>query len=127
MDVYTIVEIGWEYNDEYYYTHDGDSGQPLAVYKNRATAEKVCLAHNIQRYKEIANSKWAGIDSYFVDWDFSDIEDEREALEELGVTFDDKDHGAPKLPQSASDDEWGQIVGLMGIVFYKLETLEFVE
>jgi hypothetical protein len=124
MDVYTIVRVGWEYNDEYYYTHDNEEGNPVIVYRSREGAEADCLAKNIECYKGLAESKYSTIGAYFQEWDYSDIEECKPALEKLNVSFSAHDIN---LPKTAPDDDWTQIIRLLGIVFYKIEVLEYVE
>lgn len=36
---YVVVEIGWEYNDEYYYRGESDGGNPVKVFLDKAAAE----------------------------------------------------------------------------------------
>jgi hypothetical protein len=53
---YAVVEINWEYNDEYY-DADADGGRLLTVYRSRERAEAECAARN-----ENARGDWDFMD-----------------------------------------------------------------
>jgi hypothetical protein len=124
MEVYTIVQVGWEYNDEYYYQGENGGGNPLSCYKDRSKAEAAVLEKNIAEYRTIGSSRWNQLGAYFCDGEYDFDSDDIEELEKLGVTLSDD---GITLPESASDEDMAQIIGLIGIVFYEITPLEYVE
>jgi hypothetical protein len=56
VKIYVIQEIGWQYNDEYWYREDGDTGRPHQACFSKATAEKKCDELNIQFLMEIGDN-----------------------------------------------------------------------
>lgn len=42
MTLYVIVELGYEYNDEYYYPPECGGGNPIDAYRSRKKAEAEC-------------------------------------------------------------------------------------
>lgn len=44
--IYIIVEVNWEYNDEYYYRPEGGGGSPIEAYYDEAKAKKRCAVLN---------------------------------------------------------------------------------
>ncbi len=50
---YVLQEIGYEYNDEYYYRGESGGGEARAVYFDRALAQKECDARNLASLKTI--------------------------------------------------------------------------
>ena len=124
MEVYTIVQVGWEYNDEYYYQGESGGGTPLSVYKDRSKAEAAALAKNIEEYKNIGASRWNQLGAYFPDGEYDFDSDDKEELKKLGVTANDQ---GIILPEAASDAELAEIIGLIGIVFYEITPLEYME
>ena len=124
MEVYTIVQVGWEYNDEYYYQGENGGGNPLSVYKDRSKAEAAVLAKNIEEYKRISSSRWNRLGAYFPDNEYDFNSDDDKELKKLGVIVNDE---GIKLPESASDADMAEIIGLIGIVFYEITPLEYLE
>ena len=122
MNVFTIVKVGWEYNDEYYYQSESGGGDPIIVYRDRENAEKECLKLNIGKYHGTANSPWNSIGAYFEDHNIPDTD--KQSLEKLGVGFNNFDIS---LPKTQTVENWTLIISLIVIVFYKIEQLEFVE
>lgn len=38
--LFTIVKVGWNYNDEYYYREESGGGTPIKAYRTLASAEE---------------------------------------------------------------------------------------
>jgi hypothetical protein len=77
---YVIVEIGWEYNDEYYYRPDSGGGTPKKFFTDKAKAEVVC--HDMNKAAKdkghaIENQVWDEEKDEYVD----KIEDTYEVME----------------------------------------------
>lgn len=78
---YAVLELNWEYNDEYY-AADEDGGRLFKVYRARERAEAECAARN-----EEARADWG-----FVDDMMAEIESDFEEDDEDGpVGFDMQD------------------------------------
>ena len=123
MEVYTIVKVGWEYNDECYYQGECGGGTPLSCYKDRSKAEDAALAKNIEEYRKISGYR-NQLGAYFPDNEYDFDSDDDKELKKLGVIVNDE---GIKLPESASDEDMAEIIGLIGIVFYEITPLEYVE
>lgn len=41
-NIYVVTEIGWEYNDEYFYRPESEGGTPVNAFTVRALAEEFC-------------------------------------------------------------------------------------
>jgi hypothetical protein len=63
---FAVVELNWEYNDEFYYT-DAEGGRLVTVYRSRQRAEEECARQN-----SAARRKWAFADEYL---DEADVEE----------------------------------------------------
>lgn len=80
------MQIGWQYNDEYYYTDDNDSGTPQKVYFDKKKAEEAALDMNIKSLKQ------DGLTGYYEslsDALLIDEDDFRTMLEGMGGSVDD--------------------------------------
>lgn len=49
MQIHCIVEIGYEYNDEYYREPESGGGTPTVAYKVKAHADEACKTKNAER------------------------------------------------------------------------------
>ena len=76
---YAVVEINWEYNDEYY-DADAEGGRLLKVYRSRERAEAECAARN-----EEARGVWDFMDDTPVEYD-----DEGDDFEFLAFDMEDR-------------------------------------
>lgn len=57
MKIYVILEIGWEYNDEYYYRPESGGGKPIEAYFDETLANERCVKKNADAAKT-HDSKW---------------------------------------------------------------------
>jgi hypothetical protein len=49
---YIVLEVGWEYNDEYYYSGNGNTYEaPSEVFTDKEKADALCKKRNIKAYK----------------------------------------------------------------------------
>lgn len=55
---WVIQEIGWEYNDEYYYRGNSEGGTPLKVYFEHNKAMVDCAKMNAAKHKEEKASEY---------------------------------------------------------------------
>lgn len=97
MKAYVIVRIGYEYNDEIYYSHDR-SGHPTLVFFSKQSAHEKVRELNAVEFKS------TNISEYY--YEISEVCDD---LDELQLFVDDLNskYGKPQ-PVSSWDrpDEW---------------------
>lgn len=55
---WVIQEIGWEYNDEYYYRGNSEGGTPKKVYFDHARAVVDCAMLNAAKWKEQQDTRY---------------------------------------------------------------------
>jgi len=48
---YVVVEVEYQYNDEYYYT-ESEGGNPVKIFLDKAEAEKHCKKLNLEAFKK---------------------------------------------------------------------------
>ena len=92
---WVVMEIGWQYNDEYYYTDDNDSGTPQKVYFDKQKAQDAALDQNI---KALSSNE---IGSYATDGDISTIleideEDFKTMVKDMGGSVGDYEINLPE-------------------------------
>lgn len=119
MKTYVISEIGWEYNDNYYYQPECGGSSPIIAYKNRLRAEKECLAKNAERARWLSKNDRL---SEYLDEDGLD-DDLEEVITKLGGIVN-LGNNSVKLPPDASDILVMQICDILGVRFYEIAELE---
>jgi hypothetical protein len=106
---YIVLTQGWEYNDEYYFRPDSESGTPKAVYVTQEAAEAAALALNVQQFKEFVidsyTYKWSGKNKTLPTGQFFDEAAIEESLEYMGEDHDLVFHAMSKL-QNNSPGLW---------------------
>ena len=50
--VYIVSQIGWEYNDEYYYRPESEGGKPVIAYSTKEKAQAECDTRNAHLIEE---------------------------------------------------------------------------
>lgn len=119
MKVYVISEVGWEYNDNFYYQPECGGSSPVIGYKDRLKAERECLKKNADQARRL--SKADRLREYL---DEDALEDELgEMITKLGCIVDVGSESI-KLPSDASDILIMQILDILGIRFYEISELE---
>lgn len=116
--VYTIVEIGWEYNDQNYYLPESGGGRPKVAYRNRLKAEAECLKLNLEIYRKHSN-----ILSSYISEDGPNPDDLL-IIAHLGVTAND---GGIQIPIDISDEDLTQVITALGVVFYEITLIELAD
>ena len=89
-----VMQIGWQYNDEYYYASDNDAGTPQKVYLDKKKAEEAALDLNIAALRK------EELGSYMIDGDISTIleieeEDFKTLIEDLGGSVEEYEINLP--------------------------------
>lgn len=110
---YIIQEIGYEYNDEYYYKGENGGGTPKMIFADESLAKKKMLELEIKRWKKQRIGDFLGEDGYY------EIEDNKEVkkiLDELGI----KDLYNDPIPSSASDEQIKKLMKLLGLIFHEI-------
>jgi hypothetical protein len=72
---YAVIEIHWEYNDEYY-AADEEGGRLVKVYRSRERAAAECA-----RMNESAREEWSIVDDYVAEWADGDDENDTAAFD----------------------------------------------
>lgn len=123
MKAYTIVRVGWEYNDEYYHRPESDGGTPQIAYKDRTKAEAKCLKLNIEHYRELASKeRYRGLTDYF---GYDGVpEEELKSIAHLGVK---NDGDGFVIHESLTDKQMAQVISALGVVFYEIVPIDYVE
>lgn len=109
---YIIQEIGYEYNDEYYYKSECGGGTPKMVFTDEILAKKKML--------ELEINEWKGkcLCDYGEDFEGMAEDDEEfsRILEELGID----DLWRDSVPADASDDLIKKLIKHADIRFYEI-------
>jgi len=109
---YVVQAIGYEYNDEYYYRGESNSGIPQIVFFNEVKAMKKLAELEIQAFKG-ERLGYYQVDEY--------IDDEalyREALNELGI--DPDGDWRVDVPKDASDSAIKKLIKATSIRFHEI-------
>lgn len=119
--IYIVNVVNWEYNDEFHYT-EGSSA--IQAFTSRQKAEARVLADNIKEFR----IREYDIRSYQEDYRYLEGIEEQEmydVLEKCGVKVDRTDNcSALIIPKDLPDKTYERIMGLTGITFYEVQTLE---
>jgi len=115
---FVIQEIGYEYNDEYYYRGESGGGTPKKIILNEATAKLKLL--------ELEVEKWRGEDIGYYGGDISELSNNEEefedALREIGI--DPNDDWRLRIPKEATDEQIKNLIKYSYIRFYEIVEVE---
>lgn len=115
-NVYIVVEIGWEYNDEIYQQYD-DNGRPTRAFFSKEEATLVADKLNVSTFDDILKDSY-GVLSYL---DYSGMEGlGYAAIAYLDESRDDLEG------TSHSDDEDGSLVYDTWTKLNSVQKLEFI-
>jgi hypothetical protein len=119
---YIVLEIGWEYNDEYYST--GNYGEmyeaPSEIFIDKDKAKAEWLK------KEIASLKGVNLMNYIGEQDLTDyLTTDEETFEKfLKDTWNlELDDYEIEIPQKAKDEDIIKLIGLISLRFFKLHEI----
>jgi len=119
---YIILEIGWEYNDEYYTT--GNYGEmyeaPTEVFMDKKLAQAECDKRELESFRGVNLSSYLGedLDSYLAN---SASEDDLFKYVKDTFDVDMEDDFYFDIPNKATDE---QIKGLMEILTLRFHSLK---
>lgn len=71
--LYTVIEIGYEYNDEIMYQPESGGGTPLVAYTTKERAQKEVDALNKKSIMDLIND--SELNQYGYGWDDLDLDD----------------------------------------------------
>lgn len=128
---YTVLEIGWEYNDEYMHTgNDGDTFvAPSEVFLDKEKAEAEWLKKEIDAFRGQELAMYIGeqdLSHYLVDG-VSEEEFIKFIKETFDIEVDIDDYYEIYIPKTATDEQIKELINLMTLRFYKLHELTITE
>lgn len=127
---YMILEIGWEYNDEYYSTGDGETYEaPEEIFLDKNKAAEALLK------KEIAAYRYSDLQGYIGENDLSDFCEGKTQPEDIFKFFkdefddeiDEDDYYELEVPSNATDAQIKKLLGMLTLRFFKLHTITITE
>lgn len=124
MTKYLVVQIGWEYNDEYYHRCREAEGTAELVYNSKELAEE--KANSLTIHRELRVSDPEQIFLFFRDPTCPDAE--KEYWDRLTDIFGDKTKVSPDtLFKQATDAEMHMLCEYLseeGVIFYKVREIQ---
>lgn len=124
-DVYVVMAVGYEYNDEINYRPESGGGDPIQVFYDKNLAELYVKQKNLEEYrKRFVPSKECryyteGLGHYAYDFQEIDCTGKlKEVLSDLGL--DPDDCYEMTLPADISDDDLRKVVENCNVSFYEL-------
>ena len=116
-----VMEIGWQYNDEYYYTDDNDSGTPQKVYFDKKKAEEAALDMNIKALKSSGLTGYYESLSGILEIDEADF---TKMLEEMDGSVEDYNIN---LPDKLSRENAVKILAAINIRWFEVADVPVVQ
>ncbi len=111
---YAVIEVNWEYNDEYF-DADPEGGQLVKVYRTRERAEAECAARN-----EEARIRWSDVEEMF---EYEDDDDE----DYVDAAFDMQDrlaHRRGLIGGQKLEPNEGRFRNTEGVPFFEVIEVE---
>ena len=117
MKAYVVMEVGWEYNDEVYYTTEDKAGKPSVVYKDKNKAEEVCRKCNIDKLLQE--------DLIHYCYDIDDVLEPgfEEYVKEINGEFFE-DEGVLRLPNTRTPEQEMKLLSLINLRFFTVSEVE---
>lgn len=60
-NLYVVMEVGWEYNDQYYYRPESMGGLPVKIFSSEDLALMICKELEFEFFKSYADSGYYGV------------------------------------------------------------------
>lgn len=122
--MWLVMNVGWDYDDNYYYR--SDNGSPNCLFTDRVIAENFLVEMELKQLKE---------DGFYIlsqvtsdsSMDISDSEaaDLRKRLKELGIeVYQHRQTSFKKEVSEYSDDELIEIMKIFNFNYYELVEVE---
>src|SRR5690242_20685177 len=115
---YVVVQIGYEYDDNYYRRCQSDGGQPVHVFFDKSLADKVWAKKNLDELKSLIRSNEL---EYYMEDGCS--EKEAEAYKEAGFKVRDNDGDWPEfkieeVPEDITDEQAVKLFNNISLRWY---------
>ncbi len=121
--VWVIVEVTWEYNDEYSYSSDGDSGRPALAFTTEAAAKEACMRKNVAAMRSDDNlCNYNGNDG----WEALAGSEEdaqgklRKFCDSIGCETGDN---SLSVPPKVTYENCVKLYGMISLCFYSVEEI----
>jgi hypothetical protein len=72
MQVFVVVRVGYEYNDENYYRPESEGGLPIKVFDSKEEANDYCREANINEFRRLGTPGKYGMELSTYDYDHLD-------------------------------------------------------
>lgn len=138
---YVLQQVGWSYNDEYYYRPEGDGGTPLKIFFDKEVAQKEALkltANKLKGYKGYGGRYYGFCPCSYGSYDefTSDVVEElnTKLAPVLGDKFEKIDEQEPYMwtvPNDLSEEQGVKVAEIFrdtaDLVFYEVVGVEVDE
>lgn len=120
--VYVLMEDGWDYNDEVYFSSDG--GRPSKVFVSKEAADAEAKARNLKEFQDLVRS--GEIRGYA--YSLNEICDDPE--NEIFYTLSGKsaedwwDNPGDNLVAEPTTEQWNQLFGCFNLNFWSVVSVE---
>jgi len=136
--IYIITEIGWDYDDKYYY-RSGNAGNPVEAYTLKELAEEAALNKEIAFVKDLL-SKGDSVTNLYRTEEEIDPDDHREWIleckERYNISFDEymcpyvegkrSRFGRNVVPVEADNQFFIDYISHLGLSFFEVVQVDFV-
>jgi len=113
MDAFVIVQTNWQYDDEYNYRDDDNSGTPTKVYLNQHKAEGECFRLNKE---QLLTEQLSGYRGNMYGYESVD------ELKAIGVKFKDEENVI--VSEENSDDILKKVMNIVGVDWYQVHPVK---
>lgn len=124
---YVVQEIYWAYNDQYYYTEEGDPGAPVKAFLDKTRAESICEEKNIMFFKSLIVQKDGhGIFDYLGEDgpdQIDDIEKFAKIIEDAGGEFD-AENWTCRVPEETPYEVLKRLYEMVPVTFYEVKEID---
>lgn len=110
-----VMEISWQYNDEYYYTGEGDAGTPQKVFFDKKKAEEQALDLNV---KALSTQGMTGHYESLGDVLTIDQEDFEKLVKDIGGSVEDYE---VNLPKKLSREDAVKVLAAINIRWFEVK------
>jgi hypothetical protein len=119
--IFLVAAYSWEYNDEYYYTPDGNPTCPQIAFEDEGKADKICRKKNIEALKGLTiDHSSEGLSGCIVD-DMTEEQFEN-FMKSLGAKNFSKDD--PTIPNGLPASAYEEILEKLTLRFFTVISVE---
>lgn len=138
-ELFVLMEVGWDYNDEVMFRTEGGGGHPTKVFDNEEAANKQCVSKNIEEFKRLTSD--GDIRRYFYNLDeilpYADRKNAESKnshntaskklfdldFDEL-TDFVNSNDSFPVAVEGASDEDWKAFLDMTTLNFWEVVPVE---